>query len=555
MNTIKKILLITTTIVLFYNCSTKSDFSNGLIPVKYGDKWGYINYEGKYEINPQFDTARYFINGIALVRNGKEYGYINTDGKYIINPQYKYALDFSEDLACVVAENKSIKYINEKGKVVINLKEAEFAGSFHNGLARVRIENKWGFIDKKGNISITPKYIFVKDFSEGLAPFMIYKDDFTRFWGCINKDGDTIIKPDYWYIDNFINELAVVADTNSKYGYLNHDGKYEINPQFDNAQAFIRENTPVELNKKWGIINKQGKLIINPQYDYINPNVLNELIAVKLNDKYGYIDINGKNVINPQYDQATSFIGDIAIIKNNDKIGLIDKNGLFIANPQFDEFIFPLNNILQGGPYTGTIITDTFNITQYAKNVLQDNAFFLIPKEGTIKEVIQTYGMKVKNLYKDYTYVDNLDIFNTPDIEINRLKITYDKKTYTDKKTYEYYTDYWGKKHKKVSNIERNINNDAKVTDIKVIFLLKNRGVKKEQLFIDTFGEILINKFNLTRLKKEIQPTSNNTGFEYWFYNNITDKKLLITFKITGQNKIFMEIVFENNSKLSNIEI
>src|ERR1039457_1334852 len=83
-------------------------FAEGLAPVKMG-RWGYVDPAGKIAINPQFDRADGFSEGLAAVRmggggpapfddprpwspwhggGGGRYGYINTDGKYIINPQF-----------------------------------------------------------------------------------------------------------------------------------------------------------------------------------------------------------------------------------------------------------------------------------------------------------------------------------------------------------------------------------------------------------------------------------------------------------------------------------
>ena len=63
------ILILGTLISLFYSCSNKSsnDFAPELIPVKVSEKWGYVNAEGKYEINPQFSYAGFFIDNVALV--------------------------------------------------------------------------------------------------------------------------------------------------------------------------------------------------------------------------------------------------------------------------------------------------------------------------------------------------------------------------------------------------------------------------------------------------------------------------------------------------------
>ena len=60
------------------------------------------------------------------------------------------------------------------------------AERFSEGLAPVKMDGKWGFIDKNGVMIIQPKYDYVAGFSNGLSLVGI------KNWGklgYINKDG------------------------------------------------------------------------------------------------------------------------------------------------------------------------------------------------------------------------------------------------------------------------------------------------------------------------------------------------------------------------------
>ena len=62
----------------------------------------------------------------------------------------------------------------------------------------MRIGDKWGFIDTKGQYVINPQFDNAGEFSEGLAP----------------------------------------VEIGGKYGFIDTKGQYVINPQFDNAGEF-----------------------------------------------------------------------------------------------------------------------------------------------------------------------------------------------------------------------------------------------------------------------------------------------------------------------------
>ncbi len=349
-------------IALLSGCAgKKNNLNTGLIPVKSNDKWGYVDKEGKYIINPQFSYADYFINGIALVKsNDNKYGFINEKGEYLINPQYKNAMPFSENMACVISEGCVPKYINKKGDILFEVPTAEQAGNFHNGFARIKNkDNKWGFVDNTGNIKINCQYDGVNDFNEGMAAVMnINKKDTTKTfeeWGYINEKGEMIINFQFKDASPFIESLARITLDYKQYGYIDTKGKMIINPQFDATTIFTDGLAPFRSGKLWGFIDKTGKIKINPQFDEVGL-INNKLIPVRSGEKWGYIDKEGKIVINPQFDDALSFLGDIAMVKSSDKWGFIDKSGKYIVNPQFEDINRDILTYLIIGSDWGNIV-------------------------------------------------------------------------------------------------------------------------------------------------------------------------------------------------------
>ena len=54
--------------------------------VKLAGRWGFVDKNGKYVINPQFDEAASFNEGLARVKVSRKIGYVDENGRYIWNP-------------------------------------------------------------------------------------------------------------------------------------------------------------------------------------------------------------------------------------------------------------------------------------------------------------------------------------------------------------------------------------------------------------------------------------------------------------------------------------
>jgi hypothetical protein len=160
-------------------------------------------------------------------------------------------------------------------------------GEFHDGLAKVRLNDKWGYADKTDQEVIPCKYDAVSvKFSDGLAKVEL---NFMR--GFIDKTGQEVIPLIY-----------------------------------DNACDFSEGLAVVKLNGKWGYIDKTGQEVTPCKYDYVK-SFSESLAAVKLKGKWGYIDKTGQEVIPRKYNYAWNFSDGLAYVELKRKMFKIDKTG------------------------------------------------------------------------------------------------------------------------------------------------------------------------------------------------------------------------------------
>lgn len=147
---------------------------------EFGDRvWGYIDTEGNWAVGPEPFTGEhllvhqcYFSEGLALFRNG----HVDRNGNIVIEGG---GYPFSEGLALVAVHNEDgfldHGFIDREGNQVIEPR-FEYADSFSEGLALVKVNDRYGFIDESGGFIIEPIYEKALSFSEGLAPVLVWDD-------------------------------------------------------------------------------------------------------------------------------------------------------------------------------------------------------------------------------------------------------------------------------------------------------------------------------------------------------------------------------------------
>ncbi len=326
-------------------------FSEGLAVVSLNGKGGYIDKTGKEVIPLRYNYADSFGEGLARVilrakqdgyDNSYKFGFVDKSGKEVIQLKYDMARSFSEGLAPVRLKDRQdgndifykCGFVDKTGKEVISLKY-DSTWEFSEGLALVSLNGQWSYINKAGEVKVSPKHEYYYDdeyysftFSEGLAPVVGSNGKFVGLngkCGYIDKTGKEVIPLKYdgshEFIRSFSEGLAAVR-LNGKYGYIDKSGKEVIPFKYDEAFSFREGLARVNLNYKYGYIDKTGKEVIplkyNPAYSFSEG-----LAAVRLNGKYGYIDKTGKEVIPLKYDDAYSFSDDVALIRLNGKWGII----------------------------------------------------------------------------------------------------------------------------------------------------------------------------------------------------------------------------------------
>ena len=149
----------------------------------------------------------------------------------------------------------------------------------------VKVEDKYGVIDGKGNIVIEPTYNVIQIPNPSKPVFICMSNYNTE-----TKEYET----------KALNDKKEQVIT----GYSN----IQAIPANSTADGIPFENTVLKYKRddRYGLITLEGKEITDAIYDEISSVTYKEgMLLVKQDGKYGVININGKVVIKPEYDNIT----------------------------------------------------------------------------------------------------------------------------------------------------------------------------------------------------------------------------------------------------------
>lgn len=163
-------------------------FSEGLGLVKIAGKWGYVDSTGSLRIEAAYDEASDFHEGKALVvYKGKQY-FINQTGE--LNFRFKGNLlhHYSEGVA-IAQRSDGVFFMDHSGKALFDKKFQSVSPFNHYGLARAKMNGKWGLLNTKGQFIVEPRYASIGHFSGGLAYIKI-----NGLYGLYDNEGQRIIE-------------------------------------------------------------------------------------------------------------------------------------------------------------------------------------------------------------------------------------------------------------------------------------------------------------------------------------------------------------------------
>lgn len=282
--------------------------------VKQGDRWGCIDGKGVMVIanvfmeqHDAYLAGQQWINGLhydtwrypTCDKNSGMWGYVNYLGRWCVEPEYEAADFFGIDhnyIYAQVKQNGRWGSIDRNGKeishcIFYTMKDADYALSqIEHGRPmsgwRLPVSDiatgNYGWVDPTGEWCIEPIYQDATHFVNDTGRFATCK--YEGFWASIDDNGEWLSQNVFvntndaynagyeWDNDQELGHwLWPVKNVATGYwGYVDFKGNYVIAPHFEDARPFIRtwnnRAAPSKMDGKWGCIDHTGQFVVKNIY-------------------------------------------------------------------------------------------------------------------------------------------------------------------------------------------------------------------------------------------------------------------------------------------------
>lgn len=290
-------------IARYYECKYPYEIKSGAYAEAcdyFGDKllvkddvtgyWMYLNKKFKSASLPLLEDASPKFGDLLGVTIEGNANFIDVEGaKYLdTTEQYDKTWSFLSGLALVEYQGK-FGYVNSRFELV--LKDYEDATNFVQGVAAVKTEKGWQLLYNTGQ-PVNEKYYQDVKYDEyrlcsmGGRIFVQEENSYILLDTAGKQLGENVFED----VKPFFCGKYAAAKQGGLWGYIDMNGAWVIEPQYEDAQSFGEDLGAVCIDGKWGFINEKGRVIIEPQYDGAK-HLREGVVPVKQGNWWYYLNV------------------------------------------------------------------------------------------------------------------------------------------------------------------------------------------------------------------------------------------------------------------------
>ena len=288
------------------------------------------------KLNKEYD---YF-----TVYSADKWGVINQDGEYVINPSYQemivipdktkdvfictYDVDDTTGTYKTKALNKDNEEIFTQYEQILPIENFDENENlwYEQDVLKVMQNGKYGLINLNGKQILPCEYDNITVI-QGIENSLIIEKNGQK--GLCNDSGSVLIEPQYTEIKNLgetYKDGYITVNSEGKYGVISATKQQILENKFDEIkQIYLGSNYLVIEGGKEKLVNSSGETLIENGFDDIKSNTTRGVIFV-LNNLYGEMSTSGEILIEAKYQDLKQVKEGIYIAKQNDKYGIIDES-------------------------------------------------------------------------------------------------------------------------------------------------------------------------------------------------------------------------------------
>lgn len=248
-------------------------------------KYGVINNSEEVIVIPKYDEILNLNNKNILIgsKGGDSY-FINLDKHIERRVNYEnYSVESGNKI--MVSKDDKIGYINDLGEEFIPVEyDGGFSFSDKKDFIQLKKGDSWYLLDLK---TFNFKKLLFDDIGEYADEYMVVEKD--EKFGYINKSGEIKIPLKYVIAEEFKEGIAIVGNENG-FGVIDKSGKVVIELIYD--KIFVRGSyIYVIKDEKYGLFSKKGREIIPTVYEKLGMEK-DGIIYFKDNKNSGILKLN-----------------------------------------------------------------------------------------------------------------------------------------------------------------------------------------------------------------------------------------------------------------------
>lgn len=279
-----------------------SVWSDGTLKVR-RDGWaGLLSADGEVIVPcGQYTYVGWNIDGYILVQDARDrWGKLNPDGSVAIPLEWWELGYFHDGLAYAKRMNDRWRYINTAGETAFDGSFIQ-PGDFKDGLALVEVSSGGcRFIDTTGT-PLTPDWDDAEEFSCGLA--LVKRDG---LYGYIDCTGEVVIPLQFTSASSFVDGVALVRRGEERIA-ISTTGETFYGCPFEKAGGTFRFGFIwVMQGGQYGLMNTAGELVVPCEWDeYVGmPFLFGDVTAMKKDGELGFVNRQGELVTGQRWDEA-----------------------------------------------------------------------------------------------------------------------------------------------------------------------------------------------------------------------------------------------------------